>query len=132
MADEWVTQLLRQGDAKVFKKYSQMKLQMKREALAKIAERRTKRGVLAQERPREGVLAQFWHSWSPNSDGGGTEPSGSALFVRKLWSHPPGLNRRPTDYEFRCLPTKKWPLMPSTAWIVGTASVFTESAALPF
>jgi hypothetical protein len=33
-ADEWVTQLLRQGDAKVFKKYSQMKLQMKREALA--------------------------------------------------------------------------------------------------
>jgi hypothetical protein len=36
VADEWVTQLLRQGDAKVFKKYSpmklQMKLQMKREA----------------------------------------------------------------------------------------------------
>jgi integrase len=29
VADEWVTQLLRQGDAKVFKKYSQMKLQMK-------------------------------------------------------------------------------------------------------
>ena len=27
VADEWVTQLLRQGDAKVFKKYSQMKLQ---------------------------------------------------------------------------------------------------------
>jgi len=34
--DEWVTQLLRQGDARVFKKYSQMKLQMKREALAKL------------------------------------------------------------------------------------------------
>jgi len=34
--DEWVTQLLRQGDAKVFKKYSQMKLQMKREALEKM------------------------------------------------------------------------------------------------
>jgi hypothetical protein len=33
---EWVTQLLRQGDAKVFKKYSQMKLQMKREALQKL------------------------------------------------------------------------------------------------
>ena len=31
-----VTQLLRQGDAKVFKKYSQMKLQMKREALQKL------------------------------------------------------------------------------------------------
>jgi integrase len=36
VADEWVTQLLRQGDAKVFKKYSQMKLQMKREALIKL------------------------------------------------------------------------------------------------
>ena len=36
VADEWVTQLLRQGDAKVFKKYSQMKLQMKREALKRI------------------------------------------------------------------------------------------------
>jgi hypothetical protein len=31
-----ITQLLRQGDAQVFKKYSQMKLQMKREALGKI------------------------------------------------------------------------------------------------
>jgi chromosome condensin MukBEF MukE localization factor len=35
VADEWVTQLLRQGDAKVFKKYLQMKLQMK-EALQKL------------------------------------------------------------------------------------------------
>ena len=36
VADEWVTQLLRQGDSQVFKRYSQMKLQMKREALEKI------------------------------------------------------------------------------------------------
>ena len=36
VADEWVTQSLRQGGAKVFKKYSQMKLQMKREALVKL------------------------------------------------------------------------------------------------
>ena len=36
VADEWVTQMLRQGDAKVFKTYSQMKLQMKREASAKL------------------------------------------------------------------------------------------------
>jgi integrase len=36
VADEWVTQLLRQGDSHVFKKYSQMKLQMKREALEKL------------------------------------------------------------------------------------------------
>ena len=32
VADEWVTQLLRQGDAKAFRKYSQMK----REALQKL------------------------------------------------------------------------------------------------
>jgi len=36
IADQWVTQLLRQGDSMVFKKYSQMKLQMKREALNKL------------------------------------------------------------------------------------------------
>jgi integrase len=36
VADEWVTQLLRQGDSQVFKKYSHMKLQMKREALEKL------------------------------------------------------------------------------------------------
>ena len=36
VADEWVTQMLRQGDAQVFKKYSQMKLQMKRETLEKM------------------------------------------------------------------------------------------------
>ena len=36
VADEWVTQMLRQGDAQVMKKYSQMKLQMKREALGKL------------------------------------------------------------------------------------------------
>ena len=36
VADEWVTQLLRQGDSQVFKRYSQMKLHMKREALEKI------------------------------------------------------------------------------------------------
>jgi len=36
VADEWVTQLLRLGNAKVFKKYSQMKLQMERAALEKM------------------------------------------------------------------------------------------------
>lgn len=39
VADEWVIQLLRQGDSHIFKKYSQMKLQMKREALGKINRR---------------------------------------------------------------------------------------------
>jgi hypothetical protein len=28
------------------------------------------------------------------------------LFLRKLWSHPPGLNRRPTDYESVALPAE--------------------------
>jgi integrase len=36
VADESVTQLLRQGDSQAFKKYSQMKLAMKREALKKL------------------------------------------------------------------------------------------------
>ncbi len=36
VADEWVTQMLRQSDAKVFKKYSQMKLQMQRETLTRM------------------------------------------------------------------------------------------------
>lgn len=39
VVDEWVTQLLRQGDAKVFKRYSQMKLQMMREALNRLNRR---------------------------------------------------------------------------------------------
>ena len=48
VADEWVTQLLRQGDAKVFKKYSQMKLQMKREALEKLNRSANQGQVLRQ------------------------------------------------------------------------------------
>jgi len=38
VADEWVTQMLRPGDAKVFKKYPWMKLQMKREVIEKISQ----------------------------------------------------------------------------------------------
>ena len=53
--------MLRQGDAKVFKKCSQMKLQMKREALEKInrhanEERKGFGSVVVQEK---GVLAQL-------------------------------------------------------------------------
>jgi site-specific recombinase XerD len=36
VSDHFVTQMLRQGDAKVFKRYSQAKLNMMREALAKL------------------------------------------------------------------------------------------------
>ncbi len=61
VADEWVTQLLRQGDAKVFKKYSQMKLQMKREALQKM-NRQANEGdrVLT----RKGQLMGFCHGFA--------------------------------------------------------------------
>src|ERR1017187_2976349 len=87
-----------------------MKLQMKREALAKIDRKANDKGSSGTGRLGEGVLAQFWHSCSPNGDGRDTERSGSALFVRKLWSHPPGLNRRPTDYESVALPAELgWP-----------------------
>ena len=62
VADEWVTQLLRQGDAKVFKKYSQMKLQMKREALAKLNRQANESGPgfgTVQAQSETG----FWHSF---------------------------------------------------------------------
>jgi integrase len=49
VADEWVTQMLRQGDAQVFKKYSQMKLQMKREALGKLNRRAGEMAPVALE-----------------------------------------------------------------------------------
>jgi integrase len=54
VADEWVIQMLRQGDSQVFKKYSQMKLQMKREALDKINRRANEMsGVLTQQGPSD-------------------------------------------------------------------------------
>jgi len=63
-ADEWVTQLLRQGHSAVFKKYSQMKLQMKREALQKLNRQANELGsrsdtALAKERSFDTVLIQF-------------------------------------------------------------------------
>ena len=63
VADEWVIQMLRQGDSQVFKKYSQMKLQMKREALHKINRLANEMsGVLTQrgygERGFDTVLTQ--------------------------------------------------------------------------
>jgi hypothetical protein len=53
VADEWVTQLQRQGDAKVFnRKYSQMKLQMKREALQQLNRKANEgRSIFDTERP---------------------------------------------------------------------------------
>jgi len=63
VADEWVTQMLRQGDSQVFKKYSQMKLQKKREAPEKLNRQANEMtGKLCQNLPANGgfvtVLAQ--------------------------------------------------------------------------
>ena len=61
IADEWVTQLLRQGDAQVFKRYSQMKLQMKREALQKLNRSANEGGLLRQS-------GEFCDSRGPKTD----------------------------------------------------------------
>jgi hypothetical protein len=59
VADEWVTQLLRQGDVKVFK-YFRMRPQMKRQALAKLNRKANDKLVLAKEKSGEGVWHSFW------------------------------------------------------------------------
>lgn len=61
VSDEWVTQMLRQGDAKVFKKYSRMKLQMRREALGQLdrfASERNSVTVLASPGNSDTVLSR--------------------------------------------------------------------------
>jgi hypothetical protein len=52
-----------QGDAKVFKKYSQMKLQMKREALAKM-NRHANEGSFGTVPPEPKGFDTVWHSSS--------------------------------------------------------------------
>jgi hypothetical protein len=49
VADEWVTQMLRQSGAQVFKKYSQIKSQMNREALARLNRQANKTAPAAAE-----------------------------------------------------------------------------------
>jgi integrase len=51
VADHMVTQMLRQGDAEVFKLYSQAKLGMMREALAKMDRQANERGIPSTQRP---------------------------------------------------------------------------------
>jgi TolB-like protein len=64
VVDEWMTQLLRQGDAKVFKKYSQMKLQMKQEALQKLDRQANESGrSFDTEGPTDGVLTRSGPFW---------------------------------------------------------------------
>jgi hypothetical protein len=63
VADQWVVQLLRQGNSDVFKKYSQMKLAMKREALEKLNRRANELTLgLAQAALHTRVLVLFWCS----------------------------------------------------------------------
>jgi integrase len=50
VADHMVTQMLRQGDADVFKLYSQAKLGMMREALAKLDRKANERGISSTHR----------------------------------------------------------------------------------
>jgi integrase len=55
VADEWVIQMLRQKGSEAFKKYSHMKLNMRREALHKINRRANEMsGVLTQQNPGDG------------------------------------------------------------------------------
>jgi len=63
VADHFVTQMLRQGDAAVFKRYSQAKLNMMREALAKLDRQANEHsksfGTVSPKQPTFGtVLAQ--------------------------------------------------------------------------
>jgi integrase len=52
VADHFVTQMLRQGDAQVFKRYSQAKLNMMREALTKLDRQANERpGTFITARP---------------------------------------------------------------------------------
>ena len=63
VADHFVTQMLRQGDSQVFKRYSQAKLNMMREALTRIDRQANEHGrLLAQHAPTDRVFAQF--SWN--------------------------------------------------------------------
>ena len=51
VADHFVTQMLRQSDAAVFKRYSQAKLNMMREALSKLDRQANERGATSFTAP---------------------------------------------------------------------------------
>jgi integrase len=60
VADHMVTQMLRQGDAEVFKLYSQAKLGMMREALTKLDRQANERGISSTRMASRLVLCTFW------------------------------------------------------------------------
>jgi len=60
VSDHFVTQMLRQGDSEVFKRYSQAKLNMMREALARLDRQANQhQSISVTSRPNWGVLLQF-------------------------------------------------------------------------
>jgi hypothetical protein len=80
VADEWVTQLLRQGDSQVFKKYSQMKLAMKREAMEKLNRLANEMTVgEAQSVPAGGGFGTVLEQFGPKSEGMDFGIGGNAL-----------------------------------------------------
>jgi hypothetical protein len=79
----------------------QMKLQMKRDAFAQLHSRANdKPRVLTQVKQRDGLWDSFGALGAKMSDFGGQGSAGSAVYSGGFWSHPPGSNRRPADYEF--------------------------------
>ena len=65
-------------------------------------------GFLAQQGVLFGVLAQVTKA-KPTVRVG---RAAKALTVNDVWSHPPGSNRRPADYESAALPTELgWPML---------------------
>jgi hypothetical protein len=81
VADEWVTQLARQGDAKVFTKYLQMTLQLKPEALQKLNRAANESAEFWDRRDDE--LGVFWDSRQESWDSSGTVFARKAQHARK-------------------------------------------------
>jgi hypothetical protein len=58
----------------------------------------------------------------------------SALFSKNFWSHPPGSNRRPADYESAALPTELgwlFPILPDfilTTSLLNRYPIFTQNS----
>ena len=86
-ADHFVTQMLRQGDAAVFKRYSQAKLNMMREALSKLDREANERGATS-------FTALAGMGWTSNGSGsnlkGGTIPGGRSVHMLPDWPLKPG------------------------------------------
>ena len=107
VADEWVTQLLRQGDAKVFKKYSQMKLQMKREALAKLNRQANETGPgfgTAQGPAEPGFGTVLAQSRQRNSESDGAPIDELFWNQQEVWSGRGDSNARPPAPKAGALP----------------------------